>query len=113
MSGIPEIPKPEPKVPPVLFWISLVAPPAIIYFVTLAARFMMDVKLEERFILSLLIVPFVFSVTAVFLMIFYHAVGKRYRGLSLEFLCATFFLGQIIVCLMIWLCFCLPIIWKF
>lgn len=99
-------------VPLTRLWISVAAPPSIVYSISLVVRFTIKGEPETKFIPAALIALFMFSVIAVFLMLFYHAVGRRYRGASLEYLCAAFFLGQVIVCTGIWLCFFLPLLWA-
>lgn len=110
MNEIPKKPESARVVPLTLLWISLAAPPSIVYSISLVVRFIIKGEPETKFLPAALIALFMFTITAVFLILFYHAVGQRYRGSSLEYLCAAFFLGQVIVCIGIWLCFFLPIL---
>lgn len=109
MNEVREKPVPDPVVPPLLFWMAISVPPSMIYCASLTVRVMLK-EIEGQLVLAILIVLFMFLVIAVCLALFHHAAGKRYRGVSLEYLCAAFFLGQAIVCTAVWLCFFLPLL---
>lgn len=110
MNETPQPPGPAPKVPSALLWISVSAPSLIICVLSLSVRFVMKSDPETHILPTLLIGPFIFPVIAIFLALFHDVAARRYRGPSLEYLCAAYFLGQVIVCSAIWLGFCLPIL---
>lgn len=56
--------------------------------------------------ISLLIPPIMFFVIIGFCVKFSQLMGLRYKGRSMVFLNSAYFLGQIIVCLVLWIGSC-------
>ena len=104
MDEIPEIPEPIPTIPRGSLWNALAIPP----LVTLVANIALGLSsgIGEVAGLSLLIPPVMFFVI-LGLSFHFHAIVKPcYQGRSLVFLTSTYFLGQIIVCLALWIGSC-------
>ena len=105
MDEAPEIPQPVPAIPRGPLWWSLTIPPMLTLFGSfLIGKFMRSESLGDSFLLVPLIVFFAIIIG---LACFNGAVAKRYRGVSTVFLGWAYFLGQIIVCLALWLGSCL------
>lgn len=96
----PEVPQPVPEVPRLKLWLTLLAPP----LATILAAFATSSGGPGFVILGpLLILAGLVHATTVFSTV----AGRRYRGTSLAFLVVSYFLGQVIVCLMFWAGVCL------
>lgn len=104
MNEIPEIPEPAPTIARGPLWCALAIPPAV----TLVAN--IAIGLASRGVdvagLSMLIPPVMFFVILGLSFRFHEIVRTRYRGRSLVFLYCAYFLGQIIVCLALWIGSC-------
>lgn len=105
MSEEPETPPPLPTIPRTPLWIALSVPPAATLPGNLIASFY---RTPHDYGTSFLWVPLVvlFLIIAC-LPLFHRAVGNRYRGLSLVLLDCGYFLGQVIVCLSLWIGSCM------
>lgn len=105
MSEKPETPPPLPAIPGTPLWIAFSVPPVAILAGNLIASFY---RTPNDYGASFLWVPMVvFFLIVACLPLFNRAIGSRYRGRSLVFLDCGYFLGQIIVCLSLWLGSCM------
>ncbi len=105
MDEAPQIPQPVPEVPRKALWISLALPPAATLLGNLLAA---GIRHRDDYGITFLGVPvLVLFLILGFLFMFKKAVGTRYRGRSLVYLNIAYFLGQIIVCLALWVGSCL------
>lgn len=101
MDEVPEVPQPVPEIPRGTLWISLMLPPVA----TVAVNVILGLAHELKSDWSILLVtPWL----AFFLIIgcmttFVPAVGMRYHGWSQVVLSSFYFMGQIIVCMALWL----------
>lgn len=101
MNEEPEVPEPSPEIPKGPFWTTLLFPP----FVTLSANVAIGVG-GGSVALSLFVPLFVVFVILGLTFRFQEIVQLRYRGRSFAFLSIAYFLGQIIVCLALWIGSC-------
>lgn len=86
-------------------WIAFSVPPVATLPGNLIASFY---RTPNDYGTSFLWVPIVvFFIIIACLPLFHRAIGSRYRGRSLVFLNCGYFLGQIIVCLSLWLGSCM------
>ena len=105
MSEEPKIPPPLPTIRSTPQWIAFSVPPVAILAGNLIASFY---RTPNDYGTSFLWVPIVvFFLIIACLPLFHRAIGKRYRGRSLVFLDCGYFLGQVIVCLSLWIGSCL------
>ena len=105
MSEEPKIPPPLPTIPSKPQWIAFSVPPVAILAGNLIVSFY---RTPNDYGTSFLWVPIVvFFLIIACLPLFHRAIGKRYRGRSLVFLDCGYFLGQVIVCLSLWIGSCL------
>lgn len=104
MDEVPEVPEPVPKIATGPLWCALAIPPAV----TLVANIAIGVASKNVDVAgySLLIPPLMFFVISALCFRFHAIVKPRYRGRSLVFLTCSYFLGQIIVCLALWIGSC-------
>ena len=105
MSEEPSIPEPIPEIPRGALWRALAIPPAATsignMFIGLFA------KNGNEGVLTFSLLPLVvFGLIIGFSIQFNRTVGQRYRGRSLVFLTSAYLLGQIIVCLTLWIGTC-------
>ncbi len=107
MEEVPQIPRPVPEVPRKALWISLAVPPAATLLGNLIVA---GCEPRNNYGTTFLWVPIVvFFVIFGFLFMFKNAVGTRYRGRSVVYLNIAYFLGQIIVCIVMWVGSCMLI----
>lgn len=107
MSEPQEIPPPLPLavIPRTPLWIAFSVPPVAI----LAGNLIADsYRTPNDYGTSFLWVPIVvFFLIIACLPLFHRAIGSRYRGRSLVLLDCGYFLGQVIVCLSLWVGSCM------
>jgi hypothetical protein len=100
-----KIPYTLPEIPKTPLWIAFSIPPLAILAGNLIVSFESN---PDPYGASYLWVPLMgFFIILGFLPIFHRAMKTRYRGRSLVFLNFAYFLGQIIICLSLWLGSCL------
>jgi len=107
MSEPPEIPPPLPRavIPRTPLWIAFSVPPVAILVGNVIAN---SFRTPEDYGTPFLWVPaVVFFLIVACLPVFHQAMASRYRGRSLVFLDCGYFLGQIIVCLSVWMGSCM------
>lgn len=107
MSEPPETPTPTPlsTIPRTPLWIAFSIPPlAILAGNPIANSYLTPTDYGTSFLWVPLVVFFIIIAC---LPLFHRAVGNRYRGRSLVFLNCGYFLGQIIVCLSLWVGSCM------
>ena len=101
MNEFPQAPGPQPSIPKGWLWTTLAAPPLVTLVGNAIAGFYLNSSGdEETFFGVMLAVFFVILGNVPF---FNDVVARRYRGRSLAFLNFSYFFGQIIVCLSLWL----------
>ena len=104
MNEVPEVLKPVAMIPQGPLWATLAIPPVLTLLPNIAIG--LGSKNGGDGGLSLLI-PLVMFFVILGLTIRFHAIiGQRYRGRSLVFLVSSYFLGQMIVCLALWIGSC-------
>ncbi len=105
MDEAPEVPQPVPTIPRGPLWVACSIPP----LATLLGNLIVSVvRNPDPYGTTFLWVPIVIFFIILFCTpAFNRAVGKRYRGRSLVFLNWAYILGQMIVCLALWLGSCL------
>jgi hypothetical protein len=107
MTEAPQVPEPQPSIPRGWLWTTLAAPPLVTLLGnTIVGFYRHSSGHGDAFLWVPLAVFFVILGNYPF---FKDAVAKRYRGRSLVFLNFAYFFGQIIICLSLWLGFCLLI----
>lgn len=100
-----EVPRPVPVIPRGPLWIAGSIPPLATLLGNLLVSILPD---PDPYGATYLWVPvFVFFIIIAFTMLFHRAIKIRYKGRSLVFLDCAFALGQIIVCLALWIGSCL------
>jgi hypothetical protein len=102
MEEIPNLPVPVPQIPRGALWICLLVPPVA----TLVINMTIGFATKNDADLSLLVPPMMLLVIIGFCVWFHSLVRRRYLGRSLVFLNSSYFLGQIIVCLALWIGSC-------
>lgn len=105
MDEVPQVPQPIPAIPRGPLWFACSIPP----LATLLGNLVVSlVPNPDPYGTTFLWVPIVvFFIIVAFTTLFHRAVKTRYRGRSLVFLNCAFVLGQMIVCLALWLGSCL------
>ena len=104
MNEEPEVPQPVPTIAKGPLWCALAIPPGVTLVANVAIG--LSSKIVDAGGLSLLIPPLMFFVILGLSFRFHAIVKPRYRGRSLGFLTTAYFLGQIIVCLALWIGTC-------
>lgn len=104
MDEAPEIPQPVPEIPRGALWTTLGIPPVVTLVTNMAIGIFSRNGGDAG--ISLLIPPVMFFVILGLSFRFHAIVKPRYRGRSLVFLTSAYFLGQIIVCLALWIGSC-------
>lgn len=104
MEEEPEVPQPVPAIPRGPLWVTLGIPPATTLIINMAIGLLSRNGGDAG--LSLLVPVVMFFVILVLMFRFHALVRPRYRGNSLVFLNCAYFLGQIIVCLALWIGSC-------
>ncbi|MES2921719.1 MAG: hypothetical protein V4819_09235 [Verrucomicrobiota bacterium] len=104
MDEIPETPEPIPTIDKGPLWWALAIPPLVTLVINIALGLSSGIGDVAGF--SLLIPPVMFFVILGLSFRFHGIVKPRYRGRSLVFLNSAYFLGQIIVCLALWIGSC-------
>ena len=104
MNEVPEVPQPVAMIPQGPLWGTLAIPPVLTLLpnitIGLSSRNGGDGGLS-------LLIPVVMFFVILGLTFRFHAIIRpRYRGRSLVFLVTAYFLGQIIVCLALWIGSC-------
>ena len=108
MSEEPDIPQPLPTIPRATLWILFSLPPMATLLGNLVASFY---QTPGDYGTSFLPVPLVVLILIIVCLPFFsRIVGNRYRGRSLVFLNCAYLLGQIIVCLSLWVGTCLLVV---
>lgn len=108
MSEKPVIPQPLPTIPRAPLWITFSLPPIATLLGNLVASFY---RTRDDYGTSFLWVPLVVLLLIIVCVPFFsRIVGNRYRGRSLVFLNCAYLLGQIIVCLSLWVGTCLLVV---
>jgi hypothetical protein len=104
MEEMPKLPLPVPQIPRGPLWSSLLIPPVA----TLAINLVIGLFTRNGGDggLSLLVPPMMLFVIIGFCIWFHSLVKQRYHGRSLVYLNCAFFLGQVIVCLALWIGSC-------
>lgn len=111
----PEFPQPLPEVPRKALWLTLGLPPGITSLLGCALASNSDLRTGAGAGLLLLTPLLIFAGLIHGATIFSTLVGKRYRGPSLIFLVLSYLLGQIIVCLTLWIgtCLLVPFLYNY
>lgn len=108
MDEVPQAPQPVPTIPRGTLWISLLLPP----FATVAVNLMLGLTHARGSGQNILLVTpwLAFFVIIGCMTNFVPAVGMRYHDRSQVILSSFYFMGQIIVCLALWIGSCLLVI---
>ncbi|MGL5018851.1 MAG: hypothetical protein ACRDBP_12005 [Luteolibacter sp.] len=101
MNQFPQVPGPQPSIPKGWLLTTLAVPPLVTLFGNTIASFYFKSNGDEKTFLGVMLA--VFFVILGNLPFFNDAVAKRYRGRSLAFLNFSYFFGQVIICLSLWL----------
>ena len=104
MDEEPMVPVPVPQIPRVPLWTTLAIPPVVTLVTNTAIGLLSRNGGDGGF--SLLIPPIMFFVIIGLCIKFNSLVKQRYKGRSLVFLNVAYILGQIIVCLTLWIGSC-------
>jgi len=104
MDEKPEVPQPVAAIPRGPLWVVLAIPPATTLIANLAIGLYSRNGGDGG--VSLLLPVVMFFVILGLLFRFLAIIKPRYRGRSLVFLGFAYFLGQIIVCLTLWIGSC-------
>ncbi len=100
------IPPPVPTIPRGPLWLTLAIPPGLTLFANMAIGLLAGAG-NGNGGLSLSVPPIMFFVIIGLAVRFHGVVRTRYQGRSLTFLSWAYFLGQIIVCLALWIGSCM------
>jgi len=84
-------------------WTALIVPPLATLIATLGMAFIPGFPDATRFNLALTIPPVVLILILGLLAHFQKTIYQRFRGRATDYLCVAYFLGEIIVCLTLWL----------
>ncbi len=104
MNEVPEVLKPVAMIPQGPLWATLAIPPVLTLLPNIAIG--LGSKNGGDGGLSLLIPLVMFFVIPGLTFQFHAIIRPRYRGRSLVFLVSPYFLGQMIVCLALWIGSC-------
>lgn len=104
MNEVPEVPQPVAMIPQGPLWATLAIPSVLTLLPNIAIG--LGSKNGGDGGLSLLIPVVMFFVIFGLTFRFHAIIAPRYRGRSLVFLVSSYFLGQIILCLALWIGSC-------
>lgn len=104
MNEVPEVPQPVTMIPQGPLWATLAIPSVLTLLPNIAIG--LGSKNGGDGGLSLLIPVVMFFVILGLTIRFHSIIWPRYRGRSLVFLVSSYFLGQIILCLALWIGSC-------
>jgi hypothetical protein len=107
MDEEPELPEPVPEIPRGPLWSTLLVPPVLTLILNLGIG-NLD-RIGSFLGLSLWVPPIVIFIIVILAFKFTGITGGRYRGRSMVFLNLAYLLGQIIVCLVLWIGSCVLI----
>lgn len=103
MSEEPEVPQPVPAIPRGPLWLALVIPPLLTGVANAAIGI---VTSGGSTVVSLCVPLFVFLLIVALTFWFSAIVERRYRGRFVFYLNFAYFLGQIVVCLTVYMGTC-------
>ncbi len=104
MNEHPPTPQSEPKIPRGPLWTALLIPPLVTAAVNLSLGLALG---SDAGMVSIVLVPVLaLALIAGFTVSFLSAVGQRFKGPSLVFLGLSYFIGQFLICLALWLGSC-------
>ena len=104
MNEVPEVPQPVAVIPQGPLWATLAIPPVLTLLPNIAIG--LSIKSGGNGGLTLVIPLVMFFVILGLTFRFHSIIWPRYRGRSLVFLVSSYFLGQMIVCLALWIGSC-------
>jgi hypothetical protein len=104
MNEISSEPKPPPSVPRGPLWASLAVPPALTFvFTSITALTIQNVGYGDPFLWIPLVMFFVILICTG---VFHQLLKVRYHGRSVVFMDIGYLIGQVVICLAVWIGAC-------